>query len=235
LYRFLLSTKGSFDDWTNRKEIVDLNSYICAVAVPYDAVNKYPSFDNKLLSKRTKSCPTFSSLNLTAAVLALAIAGKLLHFAFHGSAGCIPKAINRFNARPGPYLLVPLIAAAVAWFTNWLAVQMIFYPITFCGICIYQRPEAPLGLIGWQGIIPCKICIISERTADMVSVKEAFARLEPQRVAELLAPELQNVTTEALCDISGLQWTSQLSEPLKSLTLYGLASSCILAVALGQS
>jgi uncharacterized membrane protein YheB (UPF0754 family) len=215
--------KRQFDDWTNRKEIVDLNSHIRAVAVPDDAVNKNPFFNNKLLPKRIQSRPISSSLKLPAAVLALAIAGKLLLFAIHGSAARIPKAIDKFYSRPGPYLLVPLIAAAVGWFTNWLAVQMIFYPITFRGIRIYQRPEAPLGLIGWQGIIPCKTRIMSERTADMVtsqmlSVKEAFARLEPRRVAELLAPELQNVTTEVLRDLSGLQWTSQLSEPLNKMT-----------------
>ena len=65
-------------------------------------------------------------------------------------------AVAKFMARPSTYLLIPCVAAAVGWFTNWLAVQMIFYPIQFRGIPIYQKPEVPLGLLGWQGIVPCK-------------------------------------------------------------------------------
>jgi uncharacterized membrane protein YheB (UPF0754 family) len=30
-------------------------------------------------------------------------------------------------------MLIPVIAAAVGWLTNWLAVKMIFYPIAFGG------------------------------------------------------------------------------------------------------
>lgn len=70
--------------------------------------------------------------------------------------GPIARAIQKFRDRPGTHLMIPLIAAFVGWFTNWLAVQMIFYPIEFRGIPLYRRQEVPLGLLGWQGIIPCK-------------------------------------------------------------------------------
>lgn len=70
--------------------------------------------------------------------------------------GPIARAIQKFRNRPGTHLMIPLIAAFVGWFTNWLAVQMIFYPIEFRGIPLYRRREVPLGLLGWQGIIPCK-------------------------------------------------------------------------------
>lgn len=70
--------------------------------------------------------------------------------------GPIARAIQKFRDRPGTHLMIPLIAAFVGWFTNWLAVQMIFYPIEFRGIPLYRRHEVPLGLLGWQGIIPCK-------------------------------------------------------------------------------
>lgn len=63
------------------------------------------------------------------------------------------RAGNKFKARPGTYLLIPCVAAVVGWFTNWLAVQMIFYPIKFRGIPIWIREEIPLGLLGWQGIV----------------------------------------------------------------------------------
>ena len=63
------------------------------------------------------------------------------------------KAAAKFKARPGTYLIIPCIAAIVGWFTNWLAVQMIFYPIHFRGIPLYIREEVPLGFLGWQGIV----------------------------------------------------------------------------------
>jgi hypothetical protein len=64
------------------------------------------------------------------------------------------KAKRKFQARPGTYLTIPVIAALVGWLTNYLAVQMIFYPIQYWGIPLWRRPEVPLGIIGWQGIIP---------------------------------------------------------------------------------
>ena len=72
---------------------------------------------------------------------------------------------------------------------------MIFYPISYRGLNLYRRPEVPLGLIGWQGIVPCKTRTMSLSMVDMVttqllSIQEVFQRLDPRRVAELLAPEV---------------------------------------------
>lgn len=50
------------------------------------------------------------------------------------------------------YSLIPFIAGFVGWFTNYLAVQMIFYPIRWRGIPIYRVEGEPLGLLGWQGM-----------------------------------------------------------------------------------
>lgn len=116
------------------------------------------------------------------------------------------RAIQKFKARPGTYLLIPVVAAIVGWVTNWMAVQMIFYPVKFWGLPIYRRPEIPLGLIGWQGIVPCKTKPMSEAMVNMVttqllSVKEVFQRLNPRRVAELLAPEVPKMTEEILKDL----------------------------------
>jgi hypothetical protein len=38
----------------------------------------------------------------------------------------------------------------VGWVTNYLAVQMIFYPVEFRGVPLWRRKEVPLGLLGWQ-------------------------------------------------------------------------------------
>jgi len=126
----------------------------------------------------------------------------------------IQRVVAKFKARPGAYLLIPCVAALVGWFTNWMAVQMIFYPIKFRGIPIYRRPEVPLGLLGWQGIIPCKTRKMSEAmvhmvTSELLTVKEAFGRLDPRRVAQILAPEVLKLTAEILQDIFP-KWMSQL-------------------------
>jgi uncharacterized membrane protein YheB (UPF0754 family) len=120
--------------------------------------------------------------------------------------GPLDKAVAKFKARPGTYLLIPCVAAIVGWFTNWLAVQMIFYPVRFRGIPIYRRPEIPLGFLGWQGIVPCKTRPMSEAMVEMVTsqlltVEEVFARLDPKKVASLLAPEVPKLTNSILQDL----------------------------------
>ena len=79
----------------------------------------------------------------------------------------IQRAVQKFRKRPGTYLIIPCVAALVGWFTNWLAVQIIFYPIEFRGIPLYRVPEIPLGFLGWQGIIPCKTRPMTEAVVDM--------------------------------------------------------------------
>jgi len=67
-------------------------------------------------------------------------------------------AVKKFKNRPGTYMLIPLVAAVVGWFTNWLAVQMLFYPIQYRGLPLLRWPEQPLGLIGWQ--VCSKLCSV---------------------------------------------------------------------------
>jgi hypothetical protein len=120
------------------------------------------------------------------------------------SSNWVQSAIAKFRARPGTYLLIPCIAALVGWFTNWLAVQMIFYPISYRGWDLY-RPnlEVPLGFLGWQGIIPCKTRIMTHTLVDMVttqllSVSGALARLDPRHIASLLSPSLVPLTRDII-------------------------------------
>jgi len=125
------------------------------------------------------------------------------------------KAGHKFKSRPGTYMLIPCVAALVGWLTNWLAVQMIFYPISFRGIPLYRIEEAPLGLIGWQGIVPCKTRTMSEAMVEMVtsqllSVKLVFQRLDPRKVADLLAPEVPKLGQSIVDDLVPLSWASSL-------------------------
>lgn len=128
--------------------------------------------------------------------------------------GVFRKAKQKFDARPGTYLTIPIIAALVGWFTNWLAVQMIFYPIQFRGIPLWIRPEIPLGAFGWQGIIPCKtktmsISLVEMVTSQLLTVSEVFGRLNPRTMAKLLAPRVPLMGFEIMSDIAPTSWLAK--------------------------
>ncbi|MFL1465626.1 DUF445 domain-containing protein [Marinobacter sp. DUT-3] len=102
-------------------------------------------------------------------------------------------------------LSVPLMAAAVGWFTNWLAIQMSFYPVRFIGI----------GVIGWQGVIPRKaekmahICI--DRTLQQFGdLNAVYRKLEPHRIVEQVVaqvnPRLDEYIDEVMYEIQPVLW-----------------------------
>src|SRR5699024_5522988 len=72
------------------------------------------------------------------------------------------------------YVVIPLVVALLAWSTNWIAVQMTFYPIEFFGI----RP-----IFGWQGIIPSKAekmagILVDQTLSKIGSIDEFFQQME---------------------------------------------------------
>lgn len=97
------------------------------------------------------------------------------------------------------------MAAFVGWATNWLAIQMSFYPVQFIGI----------GFIGWQGVIPRKaekmahICI--DRTLQQFGdLNEVYSKLEPQRIVEQIlsqvTPRLDEYIDEVMYEIQPVLW-----------------------------
>jgi len=91
------------------------------------------------------------------------------------------------------YSLIPLVAGFVGWLTNYLAVQMIFYPIRWRGLPLYKVEGEPLGLLGWQGIIPAKTLKMSEAMVnttinELLTMEEIIQRLDPDTVADILLP-----------------------------------------------
>lgn len=102
-------------------------------------------------------------------------------------------------------LSVPLMAAVVGWFTNWLAIQMSFNPIQFVGV----------GVIGWQGVIPRKaekmahICI--DRTLQQFGdLNAVYQQLEPQRIVEQVIsqvnPRMDEYIDEVMYEIQPVLW-----------------------------
>ncbi|MGI8727156.1 MAG: hypothetical protein ACR2K6_05685 [Solirubrobacterales bacterium] len=100
-------------------------------------------------------------------------------------------------------LLIPVIAGIVGYGTNWVAVKMLFYPVTFWGFRIpglgilnsylprkiRAIPGVAHGGIGWQGIIPSRAAkmgsiAVDKGIAKLGSPSEFYKRLEPDKIAE---------------------------------------------------
>ena len=53
-------------------------------------------------------------------------------------------------------------------------------------------------MLGWRGIVPCKAGVMAQRLTDMVttrllSIRQVFGRLSPDRVAELMSPGVDSI------------------------------------------
>ena len=136
------------------------------------------------------------------------------------------SAWSKFNADRRGMLLIPVVAAFVGWFTNWLAVKMIFYPINFLGIPLMQYVEGstygfdvlqPLGLFGWQGIVPAKAAQMSESivtmvTTKLVNVQDVFMLLSPTEVSSLLLNEVPDMASKLARNMVPYEWAVSLAE-----------------------
>jgi uncharacterized membrane protein YheB (UPF0754 family) len=81
-------------------------------------------------------------------------------------------------------LTIPLISAVIGWWTNVVAIQMMFRPLDFIGI----RP-----LLGWQGIIPANALRLANTGLKLVTEKLLDIR-------ELFTPEASHDLLEARRD-----------------------------------
>ena len=102
-------------------------------------------------------------------------------------------AIEDIKVNPWSYISIPIVAALVGYITNYVGVKMLFYPIKWRGIPLYRWENQPLGLIGWQGIVPAKRNAMASKMVDvtisrLLSIPEVFGMLQPSKLASLLAP-----------------------------------------------
>jgi uncharacterized membrane protein YheB (UPF0754 family) len=100
---------------------------------------------------------------------------------------------------------------------------MIFYPIQYRGLPLFVKKEVPLGFIAWQGIVPCKTRPMSEAmvhmvTSQLLSVKEVFNRLNPHRMANLLAPEVPKMAEEIIREVVPVKFL----QDIPVMVFYGL-------------
>ena len=80
------------------------------------------------------------------------------------------------------YVSIPVTTGIIGWFTNWLAVRMIFEPREFVG----------LWKFGWQGIIPhhsVKMSGLITRilTERLIKPEELYQRIDPAQINELIS------------------------------------------------
>ena len=74
---------------------------------------------------------------------------------------------------------------------------MLFYPIEYTGTQWFRDPTVPYGILGWQGVVPCKTEKMASRlvhivTERLLTVTEAFGRMEPHELASLLIPIVED-------------------------------------------
>ena len=95
------------------------------------------------------------------------------------------------------YACLPVMAALIGWLTNWLAIQMTFYPLAFKGFT---------PLLGWQGVIPRK----SEKMASVVvdrtitrfgNMDDVFQKLEPEKITEQIISQIEPRIEEYIDEI----------------------------------
>jgi uncharacterized membrane protein YheB (UPF0754 family) len=82
-----------------------------------------------------------------------------------------------------------------------MGVKMLFYPIEYVGVEWYRADHSPLGLIGWQGVVPTKTEPMARRLVDVItkrllSLEEAFGRLDAAEVARLLSPAVEETVRQ---------------------------------------
>ncbi|MBI2569570.1 MAG: DUF445 family protein [Candidatus Schekmanbacteria bacterium] len=95
------------------------------------------------------------------------------------------------------YASIPVTCGFIGWFTNWVALKMTFYPLSFFGIPPY---------LGWQGVIPRKAPKIAGTSVDLITSrlitkKEVFDRIDPVRLSAELAPIFDMITEDIVADI----------------------------------
>ena len=96
-------------------------------------------------------------------------------------------------------LLIPLISALVGWFTNVVAIKMMFHPVEFVGIPPY---------LGWQGVIPAnalRLAKVSNAliTEKLLSLKQLFDEtFNAESFAGKLGTVIDDVTEQVIDEVA---------------------------------
>lgn len=91
-------------------------------------------------------------------------------------------------------LTIPLVAGIIGWFTNWVAIKMMFYPVEFMGI----KP-----FLGWQGIIPANAVRLARTglelvTSSILKVSQLFEGFNARALIDSESDKLNALVRKAL-------------------------------------
>ncbi|MDH3727021.1 MAG: DUF445 family protein [Myxococcales bacterium] len=96
-------------------------------------------------------------------------------------------------------LLIPVISGLVGWFTNIVAIKMMFRPVEFVGIPPY---------LGWQGVIPANALRLARVSNALImekllSLRELFdASFSADAFAGKLGAVIDDITEQAIDEVA---------------------------------
>jgi uncharacterized membrane protein YheB (UPF0754 family) len=107
------------------------------------------------------------------------------------------------------FLSIAPVTAFVTWAHVWMALKMVFYPLTFWGVRVGPLP------LGWQGIVPRKAgkisgIIVDQTLSKLGSLHEFFNAMDPTEMAEMishqLSDDLEHLIDEVMIERNHLLW-----------------------------
>lgn len=91
-------------------------------------------------------------------------------------------------------LTIPLVAAVIGWFTNRVAIKMMFHPVDFVGLPPY---------LGWQGIVPANAVRLARTglelvTSSILKVPQLFEDFDAKALVDQETDNLRKLVRKAL-------------------------------------
>lgn len=95
-------------------------------------------------------------------------------------------------------MTIPVVSAVIGWFTNWVAIQMMLYPVEYRGFGRY---------LGWQGIIPANAervasGIVRLITQRLINLGDLFSSFAGNAFVEHAAESIEKITDLVVHEIS---------------------------------
>ena len=95
-------------------------------------------------------------------------------------------------------LLIPLISAFIGWFTNVIAIKMMFYPTEFWGI----KP-----FLGWQGIVPANALRLAKVSNELITTKllsldQLFESFDADTFTGKLGGVVDDITEQVIDEVA---------------------------------
>ena len=95
-------------------------------------------------------------------------------------------------------LTIPFVSAFIGWFTNLVAIKMMFKPTEFVGI----EP-----FLGWQGIVPANARRLAKMSTRLIltkllSLEELFAPFRGEAFVKELGPVIEDITQQVIDEVA---------------------------------